>query len=132
MLDHISFAVKNFEKSAAFYDATLGILGYKRMMEFNAPGHQGIGYGKNMPVFWIGSDASTGEQVGNASGFHIAFVGESSDAIDRWYAKCIELGAKDNGKPGLRKEYHPGYYGAFVVDPNGWRIEAVMHTYSGK
>jgi catechol 2,3-dioxygenase-like lactoylglutathione lyase family enzyme len=133
MLDHISYSVKNFKQSAAFYDATLGELGYKRLMEFNDPGNEAIGYGKDKAVFWIGVDGSgkVPGEIGNAKGLHIAFVAESAQAIDKWYAKALELGAKDNGKPGVRTEYHPNYYAAFVVDPNGWKIEAVMHTFKG-
>ena len=53
------------------------------------------------------------------------------EAVQQWYAKCLELGGKDNGAPGPRPEYHPGYFGAFIIDPNGWRIEACFHQYQG-
>jgi len=125
MLDHVSFSVKDFPKSAAFFDATLPLLGYERLHSFEG----GNGYGKNgKAAFWIAAaDPASTEQIGNAQGFHLAFIAPSAEAVNAWHAKCLELGAKDNGAPGPRKEYHPGYYGAFVVDLNGWRLEAVLH-----
>lgn len=136
MLDHISFAVKNFEKSRDFYDHTLATLGYERLMNFDTDDHQVAGYGINgRPHFWIGflkKPYNGDEQVGKAAGFHIGFTAQSVDAVHKWYDKCLELGGKDNGAPGPRPEYHPGYYGGFIVDPNGWRIEACFQQYQGE
>ena len=135
MIDHFSFAVKDFDKSSKFYDETLKILGYGRVKELNLEnGAKLIAYGdKGSPFFWIsnGGYIET-EEIGNAKGLHLAFCGKSVEQINKWYEKCIELGGKDNGKPGPRKEYHPGYYGAFIIDPSGWRIEACMHMHRGK
>ena len=134
MLDHVSFSVNNYQESLKFYDETLKILGIERMMTFEAEEHNVAGYGKKgaiRPCFWIGTETNYNkdEFVGKSRGLHIAFSASDTKSIDAWYTKCIELGGKDNGKPGPRPEYHPGYYGAFIIDPNGWRIEAAMHNY---
>jgi catechol 2,3-dioxygenase-like lactoylglutathione lyase family enzyme len=134
MLDHLSFSVKNFQESIRFYDETLIILGIERLMTFETDEHKVAGYGSNdKPFFWIGTEAAsnTRELIGAASGFHVAFTAPSVATINAWYQKCLDLGGTDNGKPGVRPEYHPGYYGAFIIDPNGWRIEAVLHDYIG-
>ena len=136
MIDHISFSVKNFEESQCFYDETLKILGYERLMNFDTDVLV-AGYGKqNRPSFWIGTkkvltEEDKLEHVGKAAGFHVGFLAPDTDSVHRWYTKCLELGGKDNGKPGPRPEYHPGYYGAFIVDPNGWRIEACFQNFQG-
>lgn len=136
MIDHISLSVSSFDKSVEFYDGTLSILGYKREMTFDVGNDQGAGYGKDgKPSFWIGAEAEkrvSNEEIGRAQGFHVAFIASSAEDIQKWHAKCLELGGRDNGAPGVRKEYHPHYYGAFIIDLDGWRIEAVMHNYSGE
>lgn len=138
MLDHISIAVKNFEESQRFYDETLAVIGYERLMSFDNEEHQVAGYGKNSkPAFWIGAkkkltEEDLQEQIGQAAGFHVGFEALDVESVHKWYEKCLHLGGKDNGKPGPRPEYHPGYYGAFIVDPNGWRIEACFQKYQGK
>lgn len=137
MIDHISFAVKNFKESRNFYDQTLGILGYERLMDFDDDEQQVAGYGKDeKPSFWIGvnkrlSEEDKKEEIGKAAGFHTGFLANDVHEVQKWFEKCLELGGIDNGKPGPR-HYHPGYYGAFIIDPNGWRIEACFHTYEGK
>jgi catechol 2,3-dioxygenase-like lactoylglutathione lyase family enzyme len=126
MLAHISFAVKNFEQSKTFYDATLQILGYQRVFDFEDPVTKILwsGYGENNePYFWITSGGNEEEKIGSARGFHVCFNAPNVEKIKQWYEKCLELGGKDNGKPGKREEYGDNYYGAFIVDPNGWRIE---------
>lgn len=124
MIDHISFAVNNFEESCQFYGSTLAILGYERLMTFDNEDHQVAGYGSaGKPSFWIGIDrkqAQQDEYIGKARGFHVGFLAPNVEAVHQWYAKCLELGGTDNGAPGPRPEYHPGYYGAFIIDPNGW------------
>lgn len=134
MIDHVSCAVNNFEESLTFYDQTLIELGYQRIMTVDTPEKQVALYGTdNKPFFSIGrkmNDTSSAETIGNARGLHIAFAATSVDMVDSWYNKCIELGGIDNGAPGLRAHYHPGYYSAFIVDFNGWRIEAVFHGYT--
>jgi catechol 2,3-dioxygenase-like lactoylglutathione lyase family enzyme len=136
MIDHISFSVNNFNESLNFYDQTLALLGYERLMTFDDEEHQVAGYGKNgKPSFWMGVDKSliqSDEIVGKAKGFHVGFVAPDIDSVHKWYEKCLALGGKDNGAPGPRPKYHPGYYGGFVIDPNGWRIEACVQNYSGE
>jgi len=135
MIDHTSFSVNNYDESIKFYDETLKILGCTRIMNFDMPNYQVSGYGKdNKPSFWIAYERKIAEEnkhetIGQARGFHVAFLAPSVEAVNGWYEKCLELGGKDNGKPGPRSYYHPGYYGAFIVDPNGWRIEACLHNY---
>jgi len=137
MIDHISFAVKDFQQSLHFYDQTLDILGYKRLLAFDNEGHQVAGYGKEgRPSFWIGQKAhltaeDMKECVGQAAGFHVGFVAPTVASVHAWHTKCLEVGGKDNGAPGPRAEYHPGYYGGFIIDPNGWRIEACFQDYQG-
>lgn len=132
MLDHVSYSVLDFQNSVKFYDETLKILGISRLMTFDTDEHKVAGYGVgSKPQFWIGTDnqPDNQEQIGKARGFHIAFSAPSVEAINLWHRKCLELGGRDNGLPGTRPEYHEGYYGAFIIDPNGWRIEAVLHDY---
>lgn len=137
MIDHISFAVNNFEESRDFYDKTLAVLGYERLMNFDADDCQVAGYGKNgKPAFWIGrknqlTAQDKQEQVGMAAGLHVGFMAQDVESVHKWYEACLVNGGKDNGKPGPRLEYHPGYYGAFIIDPNGWRIEACFQSYQG-
>lgn len=136
MIDHVSFSVLDFSQSLNFYDKTLACLGYERLMNFDDEDHAVAGYGKDgKPSFWIGvkkhlSEEDKKEHVGNAAGLHVAFLAPSTDAIQEWYETCLTLGGKDNGGPGPRTIYHPGYYGAFIIDPNGWRIEACLHHYN--
>lgn len=131
MIDHTSFAVHNYAQSLTFYDATLDCLGYERIFTIDMEHVQTAGYGTNgKPSFWISPMGKENEEIGKARGVHVAFLAHSVEEVQDWYAKCLELGGTDNGKPGPRPEYHPGYYGAFIVDPNGWRIEACLHDYN--
>ena len=124
MLDHIGFPVSDFARSVAFYDAALAPLGARRLMEVTAEmtgGAAHAGYGVHKPDFWIGTgDALKGR-------LHVAFTAENRAAVDAFYAAAMAAGAADNGPPGLRLHYHPNYYGAFVLDPDGHNIEAVCH-----
>jgi catechol 2,3-dioxygenase-like lactoylglutathione lyase family enzyme len=131
MLDHVSFAVKNYEESCKFYDETLLILGYKREATLEFPGGRVAGYGNGgvRPCLWIADGGHEDEIIGKARGLHLAFIAPSAKAVDQWYATCLKLGGQDNGAPGTRAHYHPNYYGAFIIDPNGWRIEACFHHY---
>lgn len=132
MIDHASFGVNDYAESEKFYDETLKELGFTRIMQFDFGDTRIAGYGADgKPSFWISAQKNPyGEEtIGKARGLHIAFRAPSVEAIHAWYNKCLELGGKENGAPGPRPEYHPGYYGGFIIDPNGWRIEAVLHTY---
>jgi catechol 2,3-dioxygenase-like lactoylglutathione lyase family enzyme len=118
MLDHIMLRVKDYAESKRFYDEVLGTLGYRMLMEFPEAG----GYGDDKPYFWIGPAPDPHPRL------HIAFMAKSRAQVDAFHAKALELGAKSDGAPGLRLEYHPDYYAAFVIDPDGHNIEAVIHT----
>ncbi len=117
MLDHISLRVQDHSRAVAFYRAALAPLGYQVMMEY--PGATGLGAG--MPDFWL----MTTEQPLNPT--HIAFSADR-DAVDAFHAAALAAGGTDNGPPGLRADYHPHYYGAFVRDPEGNNVEVVCHA----
>lgn len=126
MIDHIGFAVSDLAASRAFYAPALQSLGITLLMEVTEEmtgGHGAhLGFGRdNKPFFWIG----TGKQV--ATSVHVAFAARDRAAVDAFHAAALKAGGRDNGAPGLRPEYHPGYYGAFVLDPDGNNIEAVFH-----
>ncbi|MRG95132.1 VOC family protein [Polyangium spumosum] len=119
MIDHVSIGVRDLDKSKAFYAAALAPLGYAVMMEF--PGVCGLGE-KGKPDFWLGAGGEVGYRQ------HVALVAKDRATVDAFYEAAIRAGGKDNGKPGLRPMYHPNYYGAFVLDPDGHNIEAVCHA----
>ncbi|MFC5568683.1 VOC family protein [Lysobacter yangpyeongensis] len=129
MLDHMGITVADFAASKAFYERALAPLGYGPVMEVT-PEMSGsdaryLGFGANgKPDFWIGAGA--GMPVTH-DGLHIAFSARSRVAVDAFHQAALAAGARDNGAPGLRPHYHPNYYGAFVIDPNGHNIEAVCH-----
>lgn len=126
MLDHLGVTVSDFKVSRAFYDQALAPLGVAVIMEVSPEetgGSSHAGYGLNgEPDFWIGTG-------GRASGgVHVAFTAKDRASVDAFYAAAMAAGGKDNGPPGLREHYHPNYYGAFVLDPDGNNIEAVCHN----
>lgn len=125
MIDHIGFSVSDFARSKAFYEKALEPLGYGLLMEVTpemtgSHGHAGFGEA-GKPDFWISNAAPLGGCL------HVAFTAESRAVVDAFYAAALAAGARDNGAPGLRPHYHPNYYGAFVLDPDGHNIEAVCH-----
>jgi catechol 2,3-dioxygenase-like lactoylglutathione lyase family enzyme len=120
MLDHIGLDVSDYERSKAFYEKALAPLGLKLLME-PAPGIGGFGDGQK-PFFWIGTRGRTAQ-----SGVHVAFTAGSRETVDAFHAAALDAGATDNGGPGVREIYHPNYYGAFVLDPDGNNVEAVCH-----
>ena len=126
MIDHIGIGASNFEASRRFYDAALAPLDFGVIMEVlseESGGYHGIGYGKDgKPFFWLGDDGPRG------TGIHIAFSAASRSQVDAFYAAALGAGGKDNGAPGLRPHYHPNYYAAFVIDPDGLNVEAVCHA----
>ena len=126
MIDHIGFPVADFAKSRAFYLKALAPLGFAPVMDVTKDqtgGYEGTGFGPpQKPAFWIG----TGETRGGT--MHVALEAKSRAAVDAFYAAAIAAGGRDNGAPGIRAHYHPDYYGAFVLDPDGHNIEAVCHT----
>lgn len=125
MIDHLSLVVGDFARARAFYTATLAPLGYTRLREFSvAAGDERdvVGFGvAPKPDFWI----AAGERP--SPGVHVAFRALNRAAVDAFYAAALEGGARDNGPPGPRPNYHPDYYGAFIIDPEGHTIEAAHH-----
>ncbi|WP_448952394.1 VOC family protein [Labrys neptuniae] len=122
MLDHIGFRVRDFERSRAFYDKALAPLGYSVQKEATREmtgGTAHCGYGADgRPQFWIGEgEAKDGT-------FHVAFAAKSRADVDAFYAAALAAGGRDNGAPGVRAYYHPDYYGAYVLDPDGHNVEA--------
>ena len=118
MLDHIIFSVSDLDASKAFYEKALAPLGYT--IVFNFPG--GCGFGVlEKPDFFIRQGESVTPRI------HVAFSSRDHASVDQVYAAALAAGGTDNGAPGLREDYHPNYYGAFFLDPDGNNIEAVCH-----
>ncbi len=121
ILHHISLKVADFGRSRDFYTAALGALGIKLLAEFEYEGVRSAGYGAEQgPSFWLG----TGKTL-RAGDTHVAFAAPSRSAVEAFYTVALAAGGRDNGPPGLRPHYHPDYYAAFVLDPDGNNIEAV-------
>ena len=125
MIDHTGVAVSNIELSKAFYVKALAPLGYEPIVELPAlvgGGTFAVGFGvPPKPDFWIGAGQP------QSSNIHIAFRADTRALVDAFYEAAMAAGGRDNGAPGLRPHYHPNYYGAFVLDPDGYNIEAVCH-----
>lgn len=125
MLDHVSLGVSDLARSRRFYDAALRPLGLVRILDFE---DRGCDYGA-APAPWGVEFTITAEQsIMPAQGMHICFRAPDRAAVDAFHAAGIEQGGRDDGAPGLRPIYHAAYYGAFVLDPDGHRIEAVCHV----
>ena len=126
MIDHIGLDVAELAPARRFYEAALKPLGIAVLMEVTEEmtgghgAHLGLGRDGN-PFFWIG----TGKAA--TTGCHVAFAAGSTAEVDAFHAAALAAGGRDNGAPGLRPQYHPGYYGAFVLDPDGNNVEAVFH-----
>ena len=119
MIDHVILRVKDLAASRRFYEAALGPLGYGVVMEFP----EAVAFGDaERPEFWIGDGEPRTEAV------HLAFRCRDRNVVDAFYEAGLTAGGRDNGPPGIREQYHPSYYGAFVLDPDGNNIEAVCHA----
>ncbi|HQR03716.1 MAG: VOC family protein [Proteobacteria bacterium] len=125
MIDHVSISTADYPRSKAFYLAALAPLGYSLLVELTAQqtgDFAGAGFGvAPKPDFWIGASQPQRPPV------HVAFRAASRDQVNAFYRAALAAGGRDNGAPGLRPQYHPHYYGAFVLDPDGHNIEAVCH-----
>ncbi len=115
-IDHVGISVSDYESAKKFYVAALEPLGITALMDYGVA----VGMGDKMPFLWL--------SAGNAGHVHLAFTAENRAAVDAFYAAAIKAGGKDNGKPGLRTDYHPTYYAAYVLDADGHNIEVVCHA----
>ena len=129
-IDHVSVGVSNMKRSKAFYDAALEPLGMKPIYPVEFGGQLvGVGYGEDrQPTFWIQLPIN-GQPASMGNGVHIAFRAASRAQVDAFFLAALDQGGVEDGRPGLRTEYHPDYYGAFVRDPDGNKIEACSHAH---
>lgn len=121
MLSHLSLGVADLERAAAFYDGVLGALGYVRVWS-NA---EGVGYGAAGQNDKLALFPASGLAAPPGPGFHLAFEAPNQGAVDAFHAAALRLGGGDQGAPGVRPQYSPTYYAAFVTDPDGHKLEAV-------
>jgi catechol 2,3-dioxygenase-like lactoylglutathione lyase family enzyme len=118
IIDHIGLVVADYEKSKQFFSRALAPLGIELAMEIG--GYAGFGKA-GKPEFWVEGGSETRRPM------HIAFVADNRDQVKAFYAAAMAAGGKDNGPPGIREIYHPDYFGAFVIGPDGHNVEAVCH-----
>lgn len=123
MLHHLSFSVGDLTRSASFYDAVLGSLGYRRV--FSSDEAAGWGHVDGEDQFAVKKRVS--DVRAPSPGFHLAFAAKTRAEVDAFHAAALRAGGKNNGEPGLRPHYGPNYYACFVVDPDGYEIEAVIN-----
>jgi len=121
MFDHVGLNVQDYPRSRAFYEQALAPLGYGVVMAFDEWKSCGLGT-DGKPSFWIAQREPYG------TGTHVAFACPDRATVDAFHAAAVAAGGTDNGPPGIREHYHPHYYGAFVLDPDGNNAEAVCHT----
>src|SRR5580704_12055814 len=124
MIDHIGFPISDYERSKAFYTKALAPLGYMLVMEVRQNEHDSpaAGFGANgKPDLWIGGEGGLNRAM------HVAIAVNDRAAVDAFYHAALAAGGKSNGAPGLRPHYHPNYYAAFVLDPDGHNVEAACH-----
>ncbi len=125
MIDHIGIKVSDLARSTAFYQASLAPVGYHLLVELDASmtgsvAFSGFGIGQK-PSFWVSACAQLHTST------HIAFSVNTRAQVDEFYQAALKAGGTDHGAPGLRPHYHPNYYAAFILDPDGHNIEAVCH-----
>jgi catechol 2,3-dioxygenase-like lactoylglutathione lyase family enzyme len=123
MIDHLSIGTADLGRAKAFYDATLGELGYRCL----SADHNALGYGRDAIGFWILQSSSPPASVPD-SGLHVCLRAPDSASVQRFHRTALQHGGSDNGPPGNRRDYGAGYYAAFVADPDGYRIEAYCDT----
>lgn len=121
ILGHVSIGTNQFEKAVAFYDRVLATIGAKRIIEIDG---FAIAWGKQFPEFWV-QKPHDGQVAETANGIHFAFLATSKQMVDDFYSAGIANGARDDGKPGPRVEYSEAYYGCFMRDLEGHKIEAM-------
>lgn len=122
ILSHVSLGTNRFEEAVAFYDKVLSSLGIGRTLDLSE--HQAVAYGRAYPEFWIQAPCD-GQPAQTANGVHIAFYAETREEVDAFYQAALAAGANDDGAPGPRPHYGKEYYGCFVRDLDGHKIEAM-------
>ena len=128
MIDHTGIVASDFDRSKEFYSKALSAIGYSLLMEFPASVTLQMdvaGFGElpePEPDFWVSKGSPNNPPI------HVAFRVRTRAQVDAFFQAAIAAGGRDNGQPGLRPHYHPSYYGAFVLDPDGHNIEAVCHS----
>jgi catechol 2,3-dioxygenase-like lactoylglutathione lyase family enzyme len=122
LLDHIGIDVADYARSKRFYSEALAPLGIDLLMEFEGWAGFGSGDPQRNPSFWIH------QAPGAKSPVHVAFRSASREGVRAFWDAALAAGGRDNGAPGIRAHYHPSYYAAFVLDPDGHNIEAVCHA----
>ena len=121
IMHHVSIGVTDHAASVAFYEKVLGTIGAKKVFDFpNA-----VAFGKQFPEFWVQLPGD-GQAAGTANGTHFAFIAPSKDAVQAFYDAALEAGGSGDGEPGPRPDYGPDYYGCFVRDLDGHKIEAAI------
>ena len=121
IMSHVSIGTNDFDASVRFYDQVLATLGARRVME-----HPGaVAYGKQYPEFWVQTPID-GKPAATGNGTHFGFVAATRQHVDAFYRAALAAGARDDGAPGPRKDYGEPYYGCFVRDPDGHKIEAAF------
>ena len=121
ILHHVSVGTNDFDKASAFYDAVLTTVGARRVLEF--PGV--VAYGKAYPEFWVHGPLD-GQPAAVGNGTHFCFIASSQEAVHAFYDAALAAGGVSDGEPGPRPDYGPDYYGAFVRDLDGHKIEAAL------
>jgi catechol 2,3-dioxygenase-like lactoylglutathione lyase family enzyme len=127
MIDHISLGVRDLRAAEAFYTGLLAPLGLTKLREWP---DAALGFGKKYPEFWINKRAAM-DRISEDSGVHICLRAPDTAAVDAFHAAALKAGGRSDGAPGLRPHYYPGYYAAFIRDPDGNRIEAVTFVEGG-
>src|SRR5665213_249783 len=122
MLHHVSVGVSDFARAAKFYDAVLATLGFKRVADYSP---HAIGYGTGRPEFWVGAPHD-GKPMHPGNGTHLGFIARSKAQVHKFHEVALKQGGSNNGEPGPRPDYGPDYYGAFVYDLDGNKIEAAL------
>jgi catechol 2,3-dioxygenase-like lactoylglutathione lyase family enzyme len=122
MFDHISLGVRDLQRSRRFYDSALKPLGFTAL----SVGDDSLGYGRQAIALWLSPSASP-PPVDPRSGLHFCFTAPSRAAVDEFHRAGLAAGGRDNGAPGVRADYGPTYYAAYIVDPDGYRLEALCN-----
>ncbi len=127
MLDHVSIGVRDLARARRFYDAALAPLGYRCLHEDEGT----LGYGADAAALWL-NRVERPVPAHPGSGLHLCFAAPGPEGVDGFHAAALAAGGADNGAPGRRPDYGPGYYAAFVLDPDGYRIEAHCELKEGR